>query len=53
MQKAIEMVAAGRCRTVRELSERVGYFSTRYFTKLFMKTTGVTPSEYLKQHLPL
>lgn len=53
MQKAIEMVAAGRCRTVRELAESVGYFSTRYFTKLFMKTTGVTPSEYLKQHLPL
>lgn len=47
------MVAAGRCRTVRELSESVGYFSTRYFTKLFMKATGVTPSEYLKQHLPL
>lgn len=53
MQKALEMVAAGRCRTVRELSESVGYFSTRYFTKLFMKATGVTPSEYLKQHLPL
>lgn len=53
MQKAIELIESGSCKTVREIAEKVGYFSTRYFTKLFLKTTGVTPSEYLKQHIPL
>lgn len=53
MQKAIEMIESGTYKTVREIAEHVGYFSTRYFTKLFLKTTGITPSDYLKQHLPI
>jgi len=44
-------MAGGQTATVRETAERVGYFSTRYFTKVFLKNMGITPSEYLKNHL--
>ena len=35
--------------TIREISENVGYHSTRHFTKLFIKYTGQYPSTYRKK----
>lgn len=34
--------------SVKEISEAVGYYSVRHFTKLFKSIVGVTPSEYKK-----
>lgn len=51
IKKAAELMAGGQTTTVRETAERVGYFSTRYFTKVFLKNMGISPSEYLKNHL--
>lgn len=51
IQKAEELMKSGRTATVRETAEQVGYFSTRYFTKVFLKNTGILPSEYLKNHV--
>lgn len=33
--------------TVRDVSQQVGYYSARYFSKVFLKHTGKLPSEYL------
>jgi len=35
--------------SIAELSERVGYHSTRYFTMCFKKEFGITPKEFLDQ----
>ena len=35
--------------TVSEISVGVGYSDTNYFSKVFKKHTGMTPSEYMKQ----
>ncbi|CUX72312.1 putative transcriptional regulatory protein pdtaR [Clostridium sp. C105KSO15] len=51
MKKAMELMSGGHTITVRDTAERVGYFSTRYFTKVFLKSTGISPSEYMKGHL--
>ena len=51
IKKAMELMSGGHTATVRDTAERVGYFSTRYFTKVFLKSTGFSPSEYLKGHL--
>ena len=31
-----------------EVSESVGYDDVKYFSQIFKKTTGITPSEYVK-----
>ena len=49
MKKARELMSGGQTSSVRETAERVGYFSTRYFTKVFLKNTGMLPSEYMKR----
>ncbi|WP_069998682.1 response regulator [Cellulosilyticum sp. I15G10I2] len=36
---------------IKDISIRVGYYSTRHFTKMFSKTVGCLPSEYQKQIL--
>lgn len=35
--------------TIRAVAEKVGYFSTRHFVKVFMKHTGMLPSDYIKK----
>jgi two-component system response regulator YesN len=35
--------------TISEISVGVGYKDTNYFTKVFKKHTGMTPSEFQKQ----
>ena len=38
--------------TIREISEQVGYRSSRHFTNLFVKFTGEYPSKYRKERSP-
>ncbi|GIP32152.1 response regulator [Paenibacillus sp. J2TS4] len=33
-------------KSVRQIGQQVGYLERRYFTKVFQKYTGITPSEY-------
>lgn len=33
-------------RSVRQIGQQVGYMERRYFTKVFQKYTGITPSQY-------
>ncbi len=35
---------------IKEVAKSVGYYSSRHFTKLFVKHAGCYPSEYQKQH---
>ncbi len=51
IRKARDLMDSGRISSVRETAGQVGYFSTRYFTKVFLKNTGMLPSEYLKNAL--
>ena len=45
MEKAAEYFAKENLK-VREVSERLGYHSTRHFSTLFYKQFGCYPSEY-------
>ncbi|MCQ2401983.1 MAG: response regulator [Lachnospiraceae bacterium] len=47
IEKAIELLSEGDMRTY-EVANTVGYQDTKYFSKLFRKFTGMTPSEYRK-----
>jgi len=47
MEKAKELLAMHRIK-VNEAARMVGYFSPRYFSKLFKKKFGCYPSEYFK-----
>ncbi|MDF2541427.1 MAG: two component transcriptional regulator, AraC family [Herbinix sp.] len=46
--QAAKQLLADTDRTVIQVSEEVGYTDLKYFTKLFKKSTGLTPSEYRK-----
>lgn len=35
---------------ITELAEKIGYRDQKYFSKLFKKTVGITPTEYKKLH---
>ncbi len=50
MLKAKELLADPGLQ-IQQVSERVGYYNTRYFTKLFTEFAGCTPSEYRKTQL--
>lgn len=47
--KAKELLSSTNLQ-VQKVAERVGYYSTRYFTKLFVETVGVYPSDFRNQH---
>jgi two-component system response regulator YesN len=47
MLKAKELLSETNLQ-VRQVAERVGYYSTRHFTKLFTETVGSYPSDYRK-----
>ena len=49
---AKRLLAENKYITVKQVSEMVGYFSARHFTKVFIKYSGgIYPSEYQKQTL--
>lgn len=50
MMKAQQILSDPKVQ-VQEAAERVGYFSTRHFTKLFVAYTGQYPSEFKKKFL--
>jgi len=45
MEKAIQLLKSNRAR-INEVAKQVGYFNPRYFSKLFKKKYGCTPSKY-------
>ncbi len=45
IEKAKNMLRAPRC-NVKDIGEAVGYPDSNYFTKVFKRTTGLSPSEY-------
>lgn len=47
MLKAKELLT-GTNLQIREVAERVGYYSTRHFTKLFVEQVGMYPSDFRK-----
>ncbi len=47
MKEAREMLCDGHLR-IEDIAEKVGYADTKYFVKLFKKSTGLTPQEYRK-----
>lgn len=49
VQKAAEMLKDDRY-SISEISDRVGYSDHSYFTKVFKKWTGLSPSQYRRQH---
>lgn len=46
-----KLLLANRSLSVAEIAERVGFSDYNYFTKIFKKTVGVTPSEFRTQNL--
>lgn len=49
IQNAEKLFEQRRELTVRQVSELVGYYSARYFSKVFAKYTGMLPSEYMEK----
>jgi len=49
MDKAKEMLKDGRLRLY-EIAERLGYSDANYFTTLFKKHTGCTPTQYMEKY---
>lgn len=45
VEKAKELLTVSRA-SVREISEQCGYSDSNYFTRVFKRITGMTPSEY-------
>ena len=50
VEKAKEMLVATE-ESISEISDRVGYSDQSYFTKVFKKMTGVSPSQYRKEQV--
>lgn len=48
IEKAKELFRSKPNMTIKAVSEQVGYYSNRYFTKLFLKYTSCLPSDYQK-----
>ncbi|MFC0330492.1 helix-turn-helix domain-containing protein [Paenibacillus sepulcri] len=51
MEKACELLG-GSDRKINEIAELTGYENQRYFSQVFKKFTGRTPSEYREHHAP-
>lgn len=50
IEKACELLVSSD-RRISDISELVGYENQRYFSQVFRKSTGLTPSEYRVAHL--
>ncbi|WP_028550161.1 response regulator [Paenibacillus sp. UNC451MF] len=51
IERAKELIVREVCK-MSDLAERVGYPNSSYFTKVFKKTTGLTPMEYRQMMSP-
>lgn len=49
LKKAAELIQAGEY-SIGEISEKIGIQSPAYFSKLFLKQFGISPSEFAKQN---
>lgn len=49
MEAAVKLLTDNPCAGVGQIAEMVGFTSSRYFSKLFQKYTGMLPSEYGKE----
>ena len=47
MNKAKKLLCGDEC-SVQDVAEQVGYRDLKYFSRLFKKTTGISPSDYKK-----
>jgi AraC-like DNA-binding protein len=50
VEKAVELLTENPSDSIQEVAAKVGYNNAKAFTSLFIKTMGVTPSEYRKSH---
>jgi two-component system response regulator YesN len=50
MEKAISLLLSNSNLTVLEISDRIGYKSQHYFSKVFKAYTGMTPTDYKKNN---
>ena len=47
MNKAKELLCNDE-NSVQDVADQIGYRDLKYFSRLFKKTTGISPSEYKK-----
>ena len=52
MREAKRLLREERDLTIAEISERVGYTSSSYFSKVFRKENGITPNEFRNYNTP-
>jgi YesN/AraC family two-component response regulator len=50
IDNAIKLLKENKYKTY-EISEKIGYKSSKYFARVFKKTTGLTPKEYYRHSL--
>lgn len=50
INKAKELLCGEEC-SVQDVAEQVGYRDLKYFSRLFKKTTGISPSDYKKLYM--
>ena len=48
IEKAMQLINEGNL-SFRTISEQLGFESPEYFSRVFKKQTGMTPTEYAKQ----
>lgn len=50
LEKAKELILSDQELTIAEVSEKVGYNNKPYFTSLFTKKYGISPTKYKQSH---
>ncbi|MBS4208340.1 response regulator transcription factor [Bacillus sp. FJAT-50079] len=53
IEKAMDIIQKGNDVKIFELAEKLGYSDPQYFSQVFKKLTGFTPSEYRKESLSI
>ncbi|HHW09005.1 MAG TPA: helix-turn-helix transcriptional regulator [Firmicutes bacterium] len=53
INKACHLLVTQEDNSITEIARQVGYHDPRYFSRLFRKKTGLTPTDYRSRHLPL
>ena len=50
IKTAYQLLKSGEYTKISDIAETVGYTDSLYFSKLFKKETGISPSKYLQNH---